>query len=181
MKKEPDGKEEQIRILGAVPEDAGDLLSIYAPYVTDTAVSFETEVPSEEEFRGRIEHTLQRYPYLKAVSQDGRILGYAYAGVFKDRAAYDHCVETSIYVREGCHGQGIGRALYEALEEKLKASGIRNLYACIAYPTDEEDEYLTKDSALFHERMGYRLAGRFVQCGFKFGRWYDMIWMEKFL
>ena len=163
----------------AVPEDAERLLEIYAHYVSDTAVSFELELPSAETFRGRIERTLEKYPYL-VLEADGRIAGYAYAGVFKDRAAYDHCCEVTIYLDKDQKGRGYGRELYEALEEALRARGITNLYACISDPI-EEDEYLTRDSELFHRHMGYTKVGEFHRCGYKFGRYYNMIWMEKIL
>ena len=165
------------RIRVATPQDAGALLAIYAPYVTDTAITFEYEVPSLTEFRERIRHTLERYPYL-VMEQDGEILGYAYAGPFKERAAYDWAVETTIYVKQGMKKQGIGRKLYQALEDTLIRQNILNLNACIGYPT-VEDEYLTRNSMEFHQHLGYRLVGQFYRCGYKFGRWYDMVWMEK--
>ena len=112
--------------------------------------------------------------------EEYEILGYAYAGYFKERAAYDWACEVSIYVREDMKRSGTGRRLYEALEHCLEAMGMRNLYACIGVP-EADDEYLNHDSVRFHERMGYRLCGTFRRCGYKFGRWYDMCWMEKFL
>ena len=112
--------------------------------------------------------------------EDGAALGYAYAGPFKGRAAYDWSCEISIYLDPAARGRGLGRALYEALERALQAMGVQNVYACIAYP-EAEDEYLTRASADFHARMGLALAGRYRQCGRKFGRWYDMVWMEKLI
>ena len=132
-------------------EDAPRLLEIYGYYVKYTAISFEYEVPSVEEFRERIERTLARYPYL-VLEEDGCVLGYTYAGPFKARAAYDWSCELSIYLDKDCQGKGYGRKLYEALEKELKNQGIQNLYACIAFP-DAEDEYLTTNSAEFHEHM----------------------------
>lgn len=166
-------------IRSADPSDAPALLAIYAPYVRETSVTFEYDVPTEAEFARRIAKTLEKYPYL-ALEDGGSVLGYAYAGTFKDRAAYDWAVETTVYIDKNAHGRGYGRALYAALEEKLKARGILNAYACIAY-TEQEDEYLTQASPKFHRRMGYVQCGLFRQCGFKFGRWYDMVWMEKML
>lgn len=163
----------------AAAEDAGRLLEIYGYYVRDTAVSFEIDVPDEEEFRRRIEHTLERDPYLVA-EENGRILGYTYAGTFKARAAYDHCREVTVYLDKDARGRGLGKALYGALERELEKRGVTNLYACIASPV-REDEYLTDASEEFHRRMGYSLAGTFHRCGFKFGRFYDMIWMEKLI
>lgn len=167
----------EILIRTANPEDAPKLLEIYAPYVIGTAVSFEYEVPSVEEFARRIENTLQKYPYLVA-EQNGEILGYAYASSFHTRAAYAWCAETSIYVKTDVKKQGIGKALYQELELRLKQQNILNLYACIAYP-EREDEYLTKDSVRFHECLGFELIGEFHKCGYKFDRWYNIVWMEK--
>ena len=160
-------------------EDAEELLRIYAPYVKETAISFEYKVPSVEEFADRIRHISSHYPYIKAV-EDGKILGYAYAGSFKDRKAYDWSVETTIYVQQASKRQGVGRRLYEALETSLKSMGILNMNACIASPA-KEDAHLTDDSYHFHRRMGFTLVGRFHKSGYKFGTWYDMIWMEKMI
>ena len=157
--------------------DAPALLAIYAPYVTDTAVTYEYEVPAEAEFARRMESVMARFPYLVA-EQNGEILGYAYAGPFHSRAAYRRSAELSVYLRMDARRQGIGRALYEALEKLLQAEGYRNLYACIAW-TETEDEYLTQDSVRFHERMGFHHVGTFRGCAFKFGRRYDMVYMEK--
>ncbi|HWP51185.1 MAG TPA: GNAT family N-acetyltransferase [Clostridia bacterium] len=163
----------------AVPGDAEALLKIYAPYVLNTAISFEYTVPSVTEFSDRIRNTLARYPYLVALNGE-EIVGYAYASAFKSRAAYDRAVETSIYISQTCRGGGIGRTLYEKLEAVLRCQCILNLNACIAFPTGE-DAYLTTDSPKFHERLGYQTVAHFHQCGFKFNTWYDMIWMEKLL
>lgn len=161
----------------ATQEDAAQLLEIYAPYVTDTAITFEYDVPDEREFAGRIAKTLEKYPYLVAFV-DGRAEGYAYASAFHSRAAYGWCVETSIYVRMDARGSGVGGALYRKLEEALIRQGMLNLNACIAW-TEQEDKHLTNASVSFHEHFGYRMVGRFNQCGYKFGKWYDMVWMEK--
>lgn len=171
------GNEIEIRV--ATPDDADALLAVYAPYVTDTAISFECEVPTVEEFRRRIARTLERYPYLVAL-QDGKIAGYAYAGPFVGRAAYDWSVETSIYVARHARRAGLGRALYTALENILREMGVLNLNACIGYPK-KEDEYLTTNSVDYHRHLGYAWVGRFHDSGCKFGRWYDMVWMEKII
>ncbi len=170
---------ERIQIRTARLEDAEAILNIYQYYVKNTAISFEYEAPDVEEFRKRIKNTLKKYPYLVAV-EDDIILGYAYAGAFYGRAAYDWSVETTVYVEKGMKNCGVGKALYQALEERLKEMGILNLYACIAYPV-EDDEYLDKNSAQFHAHMGYTKVGEFHKCGYKFGRWYHMIWMEKII
>ena len=168
-----------LTIRPASPGDAQALVRIYAPYVTDTAITFEYDVPSEEEFAARIAGTLERYPYLVA-ERDGAPVGYAYAGSFHSRPAYDWAVETTIYVKENEKQRGIGKRLYQALEEVSKAQNILNMNACIAYPK-QEDEHLTKDSVRFHERLGYQMVGTFHQCGYKFETWYHMVWMEKFI
>ena len=138
----------KIRIRPAKPEDAEKLLAIYAPYVEQTAITFEYEVPTVEEFRERIHNTLKKYPYLVA-EQDGEPVGYAYVGPFHDRPAYDWAVETSIYVDQNKKRMGIGKKLHEALEEELRNRGFLNMNACIAYPA-QEDEYLTRNSVEFH-------------------------------
>lgn len=136
-------------------------------------------MPTFEEFEKRIANTLEKFPYIVA-ERGGHIIGYAYAGKFKERPAYQWCVETSIYVHKECKHEGVGKAMYEALEKILKAQNILNLNACIAYPI-EEDEFLTRDSVRFHEKLGYRLVGEFHKCGYKHGRWYNMVWMEKMI
>ena len=163
----------------AQPGDVDALLAIYAPYVEHTAITFEYTVPTLPEFESRIRRTLERYPWL-VPEADSKIVGYAYAGPFKARAAYDWAVETTIYLKQGQTGRGTGRLLYQALERVLAAQGVLNLNACIAYP-EPEDQYLTRNSAQFHRHLGYRLVGQFHRCGYKFGRWYDMVWMEKLI
>ena len=163
----------------ATTDDTKQLLDIYAPYVTKTAISFECDVPSLEEFEGRIVNTLKKYPYLVAES-GGEILGYAYTHAFVGRAAYDHAVETTIYLKEGSTKTGIGRMLYEALERISKEQNILNMNACIGYP-EIPDEHLTMNSVEFHGHMGYRMVGTFHNCGYKFGTWYHMVWMEKII
>lgn len=163
----------------ATENDAEKLLGIYAYYVENTAITFEYEVPSVDEFRRRICHTLSKYPYLVS-EEDGLITGYAYAGVFKERRAYDWAVETTIYIARDARKTGFGKKLYIALENALALQNITNLNACIGVPVIE-DEYLTNDSANFHKHMGYRSVGEFHKCGYKFGRWYNMVWMEKII
>ncbi len=162
----------QIMIRPVTIQDADKLLAIYAPYVQETAVTFEYEVPSLHEFKARITDITSRYPYLAAVSED-KVIGYTYASVFHKRAAYDWSVETSIYMDMNYQGCGIGTLLYQALEKILKAQNVCNLCACIAYPNPE--------SIGFHTHMGFQTVAHFHKSGYKFGTWYDMIWMEKFI
>jgi L-amino acid N-acyltransferase YncA len=170
---------DEISIRLAEETDAEELLQIYAPYVTETAITFEYEVPSVAEFAGRIRNTLKKYPYL-VLRENGRIAGYSYASPFKGRAAYDWAVETTIYLRRDCRGRSLGKKLYLALENTLKRQNILNLNACIAY-TAVPDEHLDNTSTAFHEHLGYSKVARFTKCGYKFGTWYDMIWMEKLI
>lgn len=160
-------------------QDAETLLKIYAPYVQNTAISFEYELPTVTEFRERIKQISSKYPYLKAV-HEGEVVGYAYANTFKDRKAYDWSVETTVYVKRDCKRMGIGKALYDQLEKALKSMGILNMNACIAVPM-QEDPYLSDDSFHFHNAMGFSMVGQFHNSGYKFDRWYDMIWMEKLI
>ncbi len=165
-----------IRIAGT--KDARELLEIYRPYVERTAITFEYRVPSPEEFARRIEETLKGYPYV-AAEREGRIVGYAYGGPFHRRAAYGWAAETSIYVAWDQRKTGVGRRLHDVLEAALKAQGILNMNACVACPRQGDDEYVTRNSLEFHRYLGYRLVGEFVQCGYKFGRWFNMAWLEK--
>ncbi|NLT10260.1 MAG: GNAT family N-acetyltransferase [Ruminococcus sp.] len=169
----------KVLIRQAVPEDAAALLKIYAYYVKNTAITFEYEVPTEEEFRQRIADTLEKYPFVIAETE-GVPVGYAYAGPFKGRRAYDWSAELAVYADKNFQNCGIGKLLYTELEEILSKMGVTNLYASIAVP-EEDDEYLTKNSIGFHRHMGYENVGHFHKCGYKFGRWYDMVWAEKII
>ncbi|MBR5421851.1 MAG: N-acetyltransferase [Lachnospiraceae bacterium] len=159
------------------PEDAESLVRIYAPYVRDTAISFEYEVPTVEEFRKRITKIKARYPYLVCL-KDEVIAGYVYAGSYSPREAYAWTVTTSIYVDRELRRQGIGSLLYRELEAQLGERGIVNLLAGVAY-CEPEDEYLTMDSYNFHIREGYTEVARMKTVGKKFDRWYDLVWMQK--
>ena len=175
----PSEQKPDFRIRTAEIEDTARLLEIYGYYVKNTAITFEYDVPEQEEFAARITNTLQKYPYL-VLEAEGVIQGYSYAGPFVGRAAYSHSCEVTIYLDKNAKRKGYGRLLYEALENKLKAMGILNLYARIGSPV-EEDEYLTKNSEKFHEHLGFVKVGEFHKCGCKFNRWYNMICMEKII
>lgn len=170
---------DKIKIRSATVDDAKDLLEIYRFYVEKTAITYEISVPSLEEFSGRISGTLKKFPYI-VVEREGELIAYAYASSFKSREAYRFSVETSVYVKKDFRRRGVGRILLDELESRLSSMGILNVYACIAEP-DVEDEYLTFGSINFHKKMGYRLVGEFKKCAKKFDRWYNMVWMEKFI
>lgn len=164
----------------AQEQDAKELLDIYSYYVKNTAITFEYEVPSLEEFEGRIRKTLVNYPYFVA-EVDGKIAGYIYAGRFSERAAYDWSAATSIYIDKDAHRLGIGRMLYEKLEKTLAAQNVTNVYAGIADPLEDNDPYLTRNSEHFHAAIGYKTVARHNKCGSKFGKWYNLIFMEKII
>ncbi|MDD6155008.1 MAG: GNAT family N-acetyltransferase [Eubacteriales bacterium] len=157
--------------------DAPELLEIYRHYVENTAITAEVETPSILEFKARLTNTLKKYPYIVATDGD-TIYGYAYTGPFKARAGYNWDVETSIYLNAQGRSKGLGRELYKVLEEVSRAQGIINMNACIAYPV-KDDEHLTKNSAQFHEHVGFSYVGEFHMSMYKFGKWYNTLWMEK--
>ena len=161
----------------ATPADAEALVAIYAPYIQKTAITYEYEIPSVAEFTRRIETYSAKYPYLVA-ELDGALVGYAYACPLGSRPAFDWSVEAAIYIREDCKSMGIGKALYQKLEAILKAMGICTMTAAVA-TVAQEDPYLTNASLAFHLRMGFVPVGTFHHAGCKFGRWYDLTWLEK--
>ncbi|MCR5502691.1 MAG: GNAT family N-acetyltransferase [Lachnospiraceae bacterium] len=161
----------------AKPEDAERLAGIYSYYVTNTAVSFEYNAPSVEEFETRIRKIGAKYPYL-VCTVDDRAVGYAYAGRYSTREAYDWTVTVSIYVDKEYHRMRIGSLLYEELERRLMERGIVNLLAGVAY-CEKEDEYLSHDSCGFHLSKGYEQVAHMKAVGKKFERWYDLLWYQK--
>ena len=161
----------------ATPADAEALVAIYTPYILKTAITYEYEIPSTAEFAGRIAAYSAKYPYLVA-ELNGTPVGYAYACPLGSRPAFDWAVETAIYIREDCKGLRIGKALYEKLEAILGAMGIRTMTAAVA-SVAHDDPYLTNASIAFHLRMGFTPVGTFRGAGCKFGRWYDLTWLEK--
>lgn len=169
----------ELTFRNAVLDDAERILEIYRYYVEKTAITFEWTVPTLEEFKARMRRTMEKFPYIVAL-EDKKIIGYSYVGPFKEREAYGWAVETTIYLDSEKRHCGAGKKLYLAMEEILRRMHILNLNACIGYPK-QDDEYLTKNSAQFHEHLGYTLAGKFHDCGYKFGKWYDMVWMEKMI
>ncbi|MFA9414511.1 MULTISPECIES: N-acetyltransferase family protein [unclassified Streptococcus] len=160
-----------MKIRPATPADAAALVAIYAPYVTDTAITFEIEVPSASDFAQRIHTISQQFPYLVAEGTDGALLGYAYASSYKNRAAYDWTVELSVYVDQTVRHHGIGKALYDELERQLVAMGIVNFLACIALPNEP--------SIAFHLKRGYEQVAHFKEVGYKFDQWHDIVWLQK--
>ena len=168
-----------IKIRVAELGDAEKILEIYSPYVINSAVSFEYEPPSIEKFRQRMKHILKRFPFIVA-EIDGEIVGFAYTHEFAERAAYQFCVEWTIYLRQDVRRMGIGRQLYEWIEKISRKQNFAIIYSRVA-ATEIEDEFLTNDSSKFHESLGFKCIGKMSKCGFKFNRWYDMLIFEKIL
>ena len=156
----------------AKPSDAAALLAIYAPYVENTAITFEYEVPTIEDFTNRIAKTLEKYPYLVA-EEDGVVLGYAYASTYYARAAYDWAVELSVYVSQDARGKGVGSKLYDVIEEMLEQMGYIHFLACISLPNEA--------SLALHRKRGYQQVAHFPKIGYKFNRWHDIVWLQKSL
>ena len=154
----------------ATEKDIPEILEIYAPYVENTTVSFEYDVPCLKTFTQRFYTITAQFPWL-VWEEEGRILGYAYASAPFERAAYRWCAEPSIYLRPEARGREIGRKLYAVLEAILEKQGYRVLYALI---TGENTP-----SIRFHEKEGYFAKTEFTNCGYKFNRWLSLIWMEK--
>ena len=154
----------------ATEADVPAILNIYGPYVLTSTATFEYTVPSREEFGDRFRRITARFPWL-VYEEEGVILGYAYASAPFTRAAYDWCAEPSVYLRPEARGRGIGRALYRALEAILKYQGFQLLYALV---TGENTASLA-----FHSALGYETLAVFPDCGFKFGRWLALNWLQK--
>ena len=162
----------------AAPEDILGILEIYAYYVQNTAITFEYTIPSLAEFQNRYDAIMQKYPFWVAVIA-GEIVGYAYAGRFIVREAYNWTAELSVYVKHTMLKKGIGKALYTELEKILYLQNVQICYACIAYSDLENDPYINNTSIVFHQKSGYTKIGDFMHCGYKFERWYHMCFMEK--
>lgn len=168
---------EEVLITDATCADAQDILELYTPYITNTAITFEEHVPTLEEFKTRIEHTCQTYPYL-VCRHHPKIIGYAYAGPLKTRDAFARSVELSIYLDPNQTHQGLGKKLYTMLFERLKAQNIVSVYAAIA-GTSHPSRYLDDNSLKFHAHLGFKETGIFPNCATKFGEWFDLVWMYK--
>jgi phosphinothricin acetyltransferase len=151
-------------------DDAADILAIYAPYITDTVISFETKVPTLEDFSKRIEKIQNDYPYL-VCEVDGKVLGYAYASKHRERAAYRFSVEVSVYIAQEHHHKGIGKALYERLFAALDDYNYYSAFAGITLPNDK--------SIGIHKLFGFSEVGIYHNIGYKDGKWLDVIWLEK--
>ncbi|MHB1152204.1 MAG: GNAT family N-acetyltransferase [Eubacteriales bacterium] len=151
-------------------EDTADILSIYEPYIRDTTVTFECEVPSADEFRSRIQGISAVYPYIVCLI-DGKTAGYAYANKQRDRAAYRWNAELSVYIGQSYQRIGIGKALYTCLIEILRLQHIQNVYGGVTSPNVSSEK--------LHECLGFEKLGTYHHTGCKFHTWHDVTWFER--
>ncbi|MGH2642978.1 MAG: GNAT family N-acetyltransferase [Chitinophagaceae bacterium] len=149
--------------------DYSAVLNIYGPYVQNTAISFEYDIPPLSEFSKRIENITSFYPWLVA-EIDNHIVGYAYASKHRSRNAYDWSVESSVYLLENYHRMGIAKELYTKLFEPLRLQGIVNVYAGITLPNIKSES--------FHAAMNFKPVGIYHKVGYKNNQWHDVLWME---
>lgn len=151
-------------------EDIAEVLEIYAPYVQNTAITFEYEVPSLESFAERVHHYTEQYPWIVA-KDHGEIVGYAYASLYRSREAYQWCCELSVYLRPEVQGKDLGRTLYSALMDLLTLQGYYMVYGVIALPNEA--------SLALHNQLGFSMDGIQENCGFKLGSWHHTATMSK--
>jgi L-amino acid N-acyltransferase YncA len=154
--------------LADADRDAAAIAAIYRPSVESSIATFEEVAPSPDEMARRVRSTLARTPWLVATDADGAVVGYAYAGIHRERAGYRWSVDVSAYVRPDRHGRGIGRCLYDELLPILRRQGFVNAYAGIALPNPA--------SVALHEAIGMRRIGVYERVGWKLGAWVDVAW-----
>lgn len=157
-------------IRDAVAADAAGCAAVYAPYVLETAISFESEPPSAAEMARRIAEAQRAHAWL-VLEHDGDVVGYAYGGAFMTRAAYQWATTVTVYLASGRRRTGGGRALYEALFDRLAARGYRTALAGIALPNDA--------SIGLHRALGFEEVGTYRRVGWKLGRWHDVAWYQR--
>lgn len=154
-----------MKIRAAIDSDFPRMLQIYAPYILSTAITFDTNLPSPEEWAQKISEVQKKFPWIVA-EENGMVMGYAYASPFKSRCAYEWSVESSVYVDQEARARGIGKSLYEALLDLLKEQGVVNVIGGISLPNEP--------SVKFHEKFGFKPVARFFDVGFKLGKWWDV-------
>ena len=159
-----------MEVRDATSDDAAACAAIYAPYVTDTAITFEYDPPSAAEMARRIAAAQGGHAWL-VLEDDGRVVGYAYAGPFKERAAYRWSAEVSVYLEPGRRRTGSGRLLYEALFARLAERGFRTLVAVMTLPNHASEG--------LHRALGFEPVGTFRRVGWKHGQWRDVAWAQR--
>ena len=157
------------RVRFAVKEDAAAILRIYETYIKNTTVTFEIEVPTVSAFEERMERITAQFPWL-VCEIDGEVVGYAYASMHGERAAYRWSADLSVYIDERYHRRGIAASLYEAVQTLLREQGYYTVYAGVSTPNPK--------SEAFHTAMGFRNLGEFKNVGYKLGRWCGVTWFE---
>ena len=160
----------EINIRDARADDAEAVAAIYRPFVTDTAVSFETQAPAPPEMAERIAASQRNHAWVVA-ERSGSVVGYAYGEPHRGRSAYRYSVEISVYVDAECRGCGIGMSLYRDLFDRLAARGYYNAYVGVTLPNEA--------SLAFHQAAGFRPVGVFRSVGFKFNSWHDVAWLHR--
>ncbi len=156
----------------ATENDARGILKVYRPYVEETTITFEYDVPTLEDFKKRIAHINEEYPYI-ICEYEKKIVGYAYAHKYRERAAYKWNVELSVYVKEDFKGHSIGKKLYEKLMDILTLQNVKNVYGCVSSPNINSEK--------LHLYFGFKKVGTFENTGYKFGKWLNTTWFEKSL
>jgi L-amino acid N-acyltransferase YncA len=156
-------------IRAATPADGAACAAIYAPYVTDTVISFETEPPTAEEMSARIAAAHAWF----VLEDESRIAGYAYASTFHPRAAYRWACEVSVYLEVGRRRTGAGRALYDVLLPHLTDRGYRTAIAGMTLPNEASEG--------LHRALGFEPVGTYRRVGYKFGAWHDVAWTQRVL
>jgi phosphinothricin acetyltransferase len=159
-------KGKKIRI--ASTKDTASILEIYEPFITDTSITFEFDVPTESDFKERISNIQKKYPWI-VCEIDGNIAGYAYASSYNERAAYDWSVDLSIYINPSYQKKKIGKSLYYALLEILKLQGFCNAVSLVTVPNENSEK--------LHKSFGFKEIGVFENIGFKFEEWKDVRWL----
>jgi phosphinothricin acetyltransferase len=157
---------ENITIRNVKKEDAGDITRIYNPYILNSVITFEEIPVSEDTITERIETAISAgFPYL-VLEIEQQVVGYAYAGVWRTRAAYRHTVESTVYLEQGLIGKGYGTFLYRALIEELRIKEFHVVLGGITLPNPA--------SVALHEKMGFKKVAHFTEVGYKFNRWLDV-------
>jgi phosphinothricin acetyltransferase len=149
--------------------DCQQVLDIYKPYVTATAITFEYEVPTPEDFADRISTITSEYPWLVCMKDD-QIVGYAYASRFRYRTAYQWSAESTVYLAPEAQGMGLGIALYETLFAILRLQGFINVFAGAAMPNEKSER--------LHKQLGFEEIGIFKEIGYKMGKWHSTKWFQ---
>lgn len=161
-----------MKIRQATKEDTQAIRDIYQPYIENTNITFETELPSLADFQQRIQNIKAKYPYL-VLEEAGKIVGYAYLSSFSPRKAYDPSAEISIYLAEEAQGKGWGKVLCQSLLTEARKQNIVTIYACVAVPNPP--------SIGLHQALGFEQVAYFEKCAYKHKQWLDVVYLRKLI